>query len=48
MEIFSMGHTNSLVKVEVMEVQGPGSSSKSLRRLLTNTWNNSHRIKVTK
>lgn len=37
LEIISAVHTNFLVKVELMCVQDPGSSSKSLWRLITDT-----------
>ena len=41
-----MGHTNFMIKVELMWFQDPGSSPKSSYRLATNTLNVTCRIKV--
>ena len=43
-----MGRIAFLVEVELMWVQDPGSSPKSLRRFLTNTLNVSHKTKVSR
>ena len=42
----SVGHTISLVKVELMWIQDHGSPSKSSRRLSTNTLNITYKTKV--
>ena len=42
----SVGHSNCLVRVEVLWAQGPGSSCKSFWRLLTNTLSISSLAKI--
>ena len=46
MEIISVGHTNFLVKVELMRIQDLRSLPKSSWRLLPNALNSSYMTKV--